>query len=77
MIQADINPSLQNMRVESIRRIKKWYDLEELYNDLSCCQDINKAYLQAYKATKILINEKGKEEVIRLLYLNRTQQVAW
>lgn len=77
IIQADINPSLQNTRVESIGHIKKWYGLEELYNDLSCCEDTKKAYLQAYKEAEILINEKGKEEVIRLLHLNRTQRVAW
>jgi len=77
LIQSEVHPSLQQSRAERITKIKKWYDWEELWNDLSSCDDANTAYLQAYKEIRTLVETKGKAEIIRLLYLNRTHYVNW
>jgi len=77
LIQSEVHPSLQQSRAERITKIKKWYGWEELWNDFSSCDDANTAYLQAYKEVRTLVETKGKEEIIRLLYLNRTHYVNW
>jgi DNA phosphorothioation-dependent restriction protein DptG len=76
-IDSEVYPPLQQQRAERIAGITEWYDWEDLWNDLSSCEDANKAYLQAYKKTRTLVERGGKPEIIKLLYLNRTQQVDW
>jgi hypothetical protein len=76
-IESELCLSLQQSRIGRITKVAKWYDWEELWNDLSSCEDANIAYLQAYKGIRILVETKGKEEIIRLLYLNRTHYVNW
>jgi hypothetical protein len=77
LIQSEVNPSLQFEFANDIIRTTKWYDLKDLWNDLSSCNDIKIAYLQAYKETKSFVEVKGKTEVIQLLYQNRTHDVNW
>ena len=62
---------------EAITRTSTWYTLEDLWDDLSSCDDVNKAYLQAYKETKLLVETKGKTEIVQLLHLNRAKQISW
>jgi hypothetical protein len=77
LIQSEVNPSLQVKWAEDIARTTKWYPLQDLWNDLSSCEDVNTAYLQAYKETTALVKKKGKARIIQLLYLNRTHHVNW
>lgn len=76
-IESELCLSLQESRAERITEITKWYDREELWNDLSSCDDASIAYLQAYKEIRTLVETKGKGEIIRLLYLNRKHYVNW
>ncbi|MBI5591726.1 MAG: hypothetical protein HY881_14725 [Deltaproteobacteria bacterium] len=77
LIQSEVHPYLYHKLSEDIAKTTRWYDFEELWNDLSSCTDTTTAYLQAYKETKTFIETKGKMELIRLLYLNRTHDVNW
>lgn len=77
LIDSELYPPLQQRRAEKIVKTTKWYDWKELWNDLSSCDDPTIAYLQAYKETKTLVETRGKSEIIRLLYLNRTHEVNW
>jgi hypothetical protein len=76
-IDSEMYPPLTQRRAGKIARITKWYDREEMWNDLSSCEDVTTAYLQAYKETRALIETIGKSEIIRLLHLNRTHEVDW
>ncbi|OPY70831.1 MAG: hypothetical protein A4E57_00146 [Syntrophorhabdaceae bacterium PtaU1.Bin034] len=53
------------------------YSREDMWDDLSSCEDGDKAHLQTYKETKALVDCIGKAEVIRLLYLNHTHWINW
>jgi hypothetical protein len=77
LVQSDIYPRLHCKFAEDIANTTRWYDLADLWNDLSSCNDIKTAYLQAYKETKTLAGKIGKTGVIDLLYLNRTHDVNW
>jgi hypothetical protein len=77
LIQSELNPFLQHEFADDIIKTTKWYDLKELWNDLSLCNDVKTAYLQAYKQTKSFVEMKGKAEVIQLLYQNRIHDVNW
>jgi hypothetical protein len=77
LIDSELYPSLQQRRAEKIAGVTKWYDWGDLWNDLSSCDDPVTAYLQAYRETKALVETRGKAEIIRLLYLNRTHSVDW
>jgi hypothetical protein len=77
LIQCEVNPACRAEFDKGIACITEWYASDDLWNDLSDSEDVNKAYLQAYKAARALIEKRGKEEVIRLLYLNRAYYVSW
>ena len=77
VIQSEVNPSFGTRRADEIAKTTEWYALEDLWNDLSACGDESKGHLQAYKETKAIVEKKGKAELIRLLYLNRTHYVNW
>jgi len=77
VINSEIYPPLRQSCAERIDGAAKWYDREELWNDLSSCEEVNTAYLQAYKETKSLLAAKGRTEIIRLLYRNRTGETDW
>ena len=77
LIQSELCPALQDEYGEAITRTSTWYTLEDLWDDLSSCDDVNKAYLQAYKETKLLVETKGKTEIVQLLHLNRAKQISW
>jgi hypothetical protein len=77
LIQAELHPCFHKKCEAGIAGISSWYDLEDLYNDLSCCDDVRIGYLQAYQETKRLLTAMGKSEIIRLLYLNRTDKINW
>lgn len=77
VIQSEVNPFLQAKWADEIERTGAWYPLEDLWNDLGDCEDATKGYLQAYKETRDILKRRGKAEIIRLLYLNRTHYVEW
>jgi len=77
LIMTEVRPSLKAEFGEKIFRTTNWYSLENIWNDLSGCEDADKAYLQAYKETKGLVEKRGKAEIIRLLYLNQTHYINW
>ncbi len=77
VIQSEVSPSFAAGRADGIGKTTEWYPLEDLWNDLSSCGDESKGYLQAYKVTKAIVEKRGKAELIRLLYLNRTHYVNW
>ncbi|OPY74668.1 MAG: hypothetical protein A4E64_02171 [Syntrophorhabdus sp. PtaU1.Bin058] len=76
-IDSEVYPPLRQIRAGKIAGITKWYDREELWDDLSSCDDADRAYLQAYKEVRTFVETNGKEEIIRLLYLNRTHCMNW
>jgi len=77
LIQSEVNPSLQAKWTGDIAATTVWFRLEDLWNDLSDCEDEIKGYLQAYKVTKSVIEWRGRKEIVGLLYLNRTHYVEW
>jgi hypothetical protein len=77
LIQCEVNPACRVEFAKGTACITEWCALNDMWNDLSACADVNSAYLQAYRAVKILIEKRGKEEVIRSLYLNRAFYVSW
>jgi hypothetical protein len=77
MISSEVNPSFRAKWAGEIAGTSTWYPLEDLWNDLSGCGDATRGYLQAYKETRAVVERKGKGEIIRLLYLNRTHYVDW
>lgn len=77
LIQSEVSPSFKTRFAEAIARTTKWYSLEDMWHDLADFEDANTGYLQAYKETSALIEKKGKAEIIRLLYLDRTHYVNW
>jgi hypothetical protein len=76
-VDGEVYPPIKRRRAERLAGITSWYGWEELWNDLSSCHDVEKAYLQAYNAANALVEAKGRLGVIRLLYSNRTRQVSW
>ena len=50
---------------------------EDRWNVLSSCEDGDTADLQAFRDTRTLVESIGREDIIRLLYLNRTHYVDW
>lgn len=77
LIQCEVNPVCRDEFAKGIGSIKNRYALDEMWNDLSDCEDVKKAYLQAYSETKTLVEKRGKVDVIRSLYLNRAYYVSW
>jgi len=77
LIQSEVDPSFRMKCDEDIARPHSWQPLQDVWNDLSSCEDVDTAYLQAYEETKTLVEKKGKAEIIRLLHLNRTHSVDW
>lgn len=77
IIMTEISPSYLVWFDKRIAEMTEWYRLEEIWNDLAGCEDVDRAYLQAYKEAKALIDHIGKAETIRLLYLNRTHYINW
>jgi hypothetical protein len=77
VIQSELSPSLQKRLTEKIARTGAWYEPEELWDDLSFCEDVGRAYLQAYRETKALLGARSKTDVIDLLKLNRVGGVNW
>lgn len=77
VIMAEVGPSLRARFAKQISETTEWYSLEDMWHDLTCCEDANRAYLQAYKESKTLVEERGKAEIVRLLYLNRTHYINW
>jgi hypothetical protein len=77
LIMGEVYPALRQRFDEAVAGTREWYPLEDMWHDLSSCEDANRAYLQAYRETRALVERMGKGEVIRLLYLNRTHYVNW
>ena len=77
LMECEVHPSIEDKFIKSINEISQWYDLEDLWNDLSSCSDTNSAYLQAYFATQRLVNKIGQAEVLTLLSLNRDHKTDW
>lgn len=77
LIQGEVNPALQAQFAREIAGTTEWFPLESLWNDLSDCEDVHRAYLQAYKEARALVEKRGKADVVRSLYLNRTHSVDW
>lgn len=76
-MESEVCPSLRESWSGRIAAVTEWYDWGELWNDLSSCEDVGKAYLQAYGKVRALLETKGRVEIIRLLYLNRTREADW
>lgn len=77
VVMTEVYPSLRTRFEEYISLSTTWYSLEDMYDDISSCEDPDKAYLQAYKETKSLIDCIGKAEIVKLLFLNRTHKIDW
>jgi hypothetical protein len=77
VIMAEISPTLEKTFAERIVETSEWYSLEDMWHDLAGCENVDRAYLQAYKEARDLLERWGKEEIIRLLYLNRTHKINW
>jgi hypothetical protein len=77
VIMAEVDASFRTKIVEDIAQTTEWDPLEDIWNDLACSQDANRAHLQAYKETTSLFELLGKVEIIRLLHLNRTHHINW
>lgn len=77
VMMAEVSPSFRTRFDERIAGTTQWYSLEDMWNDLSDCENPDRAYLQAYRETGNLIKQKGRNEIIRLLYLNRTHCINW
>lgn len=77
VIQSELDPIFQQRLDEETKKIRQWDKLNDLWNDLSSCKDVKKAYLQAYNATKTLMVGIGKLGAIKLLFLNAKKGVDW
>lgn len=77
VIQGALHPAFRCRCLERMADISDWYDLDELWNDLSACEDVDKAYLQAYGRTRTLLKACGKAEMIRLLHHAKIHPVDW
>lgn len=77
VIQAELDPAFRRKCLKQKDEMRNLYELEDLWNDLSSCEDVHKAYLQAYKQTQALLDAYGKAEIIRLLYYSGSHAVDW
>lgn len=77
VIQSEIQTSLPIKFADEITETEEWYDLEDLWNDLSCCHDVEKAYLQAYKEIRAFLEINGKNQIVHLLRNNRKRGTDW
>lgn len=77
VVMTEVCPFLRTRLEERISLATAWYSLEDMCDDLSSCDDPSKAYLQAYKETKGLIDCVGKADIFKFLFLNRTHYVGW
>jgi hypothetical protein len=77
VVMSEVYPSLRTKFEERISLSTAWYPLVDMYDDLSSCDEPDKAYLQAYKETKALIDCNGKAKIVKLLFLNRTHEIGW
>lgn len=77
LIQCEVNPACLPEFDKGIACTTEWYSLDDMWNDLSACEDVNRAYLQAYKEARHLVEKRGRAAVIRSLYLNRAYYVGW
>jgi hypothetical protein len=77
LIQCEVNPACHAAFDKGIACTTEWYALDEIWNDLSACEDVNRAYLQAYKDARMLVEQRGKAELVRSLYLNRAYDLNW
>lgn len=77
VIQGELDPAFRDKCLKQTDQLRDWYDLEELWNDLSSCADVDRAYLQAYQQTQALIEFYGKAEMTRLLYHSASQPIGW
>jgi len=77
LIQGEIDPAFRRKRDERISVTTTRYNPAELWDDLSGCRDVPAAYMEAYRHTRVLLEAKGRPEVIRLLHLHRSRDVDW
>jgi hypothetical protein len=77
LIQGELDPAFGRKRDERISGATTRYSPAELWDDLSDCRDVPAAYMQAYRHTRVLLEAKGRPEVIRLLHRHRAQDVDW
>ncbi len=77
VVMTEMGPSFGTRFNARIVGITDWYPLDDMWNDLADCEDADRAYLQAYREAKRLVEQRGRVEVIRLLYLNRTHYINW
>lgn len=77
VVMTGVCPSLRTSFEKRISLTTEWYSLEDMCNDLSSCNDPDKAYLQSYKETRSLIDSVGKTDIIKALFLNRTHYIGW
>ncbi|NPE26545.1 hypothetical protein HNV12_00905 [Methanococcoides sp. SA1] len=65
--QSDYDSKYKLIYSERIDKINTWYKNEELWNDLSECEDASVAYLQAYRDVSMLLDSCGKTKIFELL----------
>lgn len=67
VIQGDLDPDFRRRCLERMVEISEWYELDELWNDLSACENVATAYLQAYGQTLTLLDTYGKAQLFSFL----------
>jgi hypothetical protein len=77
LVGGEVCDCLDERRLDGIVGTTDWYDWEDLWNDLSSCEDVDKAYLQAFEKVRALVRTRGRADIIRLLWQNRTGEVDW
>lgn len=77
VIQGALDPVFQHRCAARLTEISKWFDPDALWNDLSACEDVAAAYLQAYRQTLTLLETYGKAELLRLLHRSTCHPVDW
>jgi hypothetical protein len=77
VIQCEVDTQLLHILTGQLQSIKKWYSFEDLWNDLSACDDVKTAYLQAFMAMKHLFERYGKDYIKKILLMNAQKSVDW
>jgi len=77
IVQADLNPQYKVLFNQQIEANQIWYKQVDLWDDLSSCNDVPKAYLQGYRDACRIINEYGKDRIISLLKQNKNKTIDW
>lgn len=77
VVECELDADLAGGLQERIRETRKRLDFEDLWDDLSFCEEAELAYLQAYQAIQELLRIRGKEYLLELLSMNAVRKVDW